>query len=99
MFPSFFLLFIADISATNMDEETKSMIKSSIEIYNKYLEMKKRDVEFKPLLDGNDVMKILNLNEGPEIGRVIKKLREAQLNGVIHTKEDAENYIKHIYEN
>lgn len=97
--PLVFLLFIADISATNMDEETKSMIKSSIEIYNKYLEMKKRDVEFKPLLDGNDVMKILNLNEGPEIGRVIKKLREAQLNGVIHTKEDAENYIKHIYEN
>ncbi len=97
--PFVFLLFIADISATNMDEETKSMLSSSIEIYNNYLEMKNKDVECKPLLDGKEIMRILNLNEGPEIGRIIKKLREAQLNGVVNTKQEAENYIKQFYEN
>lgn len=97
--PFVFLLFIADISATNMDRETKSMIEESVKMYNKYLEMKGNDIKYKPLLDGNDVKRILNLQEGPEIGKIIQRLREAQLNGMLHTKEDAENYIKQIYEN
>lgn len=97
--PLVFLLFIADISATNMDEETKKMIETTKNIYNDYLEMKEKDERYNLLLNGNDVKKILNLPEGPEIGRIIKRLKEAQLNGIVNTKEEAENFIKKLYEN
>ncbi|MCX7770693.1 MAG: HD domain-containing protein [Proteobacteria bacterium] len=97
--PLVFLLFIADLSATNRDEETKFMIEKAKKIYNEYLELKKRDINLKPILNGVDIMKILNISEGPSIGKIINKLREAQLKGIVNTREDAEGYIKQIYEN
>jgi hypothetical protein len=44
-------------------------------------------------------MKILNLEEGPIVGKIVQKLREAQLSGIINTRESAKDYIKQIYEN
>lgn len=41
------------------------------------------------IINGNDVMKHFKLSEGPEIGRLLQIVREAQLGGQISTKKDA----------
>ncbi|MBI5754678.1 CCA tRNA nucleotidyltransferase [Candidatus Peregrinibacteria bacterium] len=45
--------------------------------------------EPKPLLTGNDVMKILKIKEGAEIGKILKELREKQLAEEITTRKEA----------
>ena len=42
-----------------------------------------------PVLNGNEIMKVLKLKPGKEIGRLILILREAQLSGKVKTKKDA----------
>lgn len=41
------------------------------------------------LLDGRDIMVVYSLSPGPEIGKLLDMVREAQANGEIHTKEQA----------
>ncbi len=47
-----------------------------------------------PLLDGNDIMKLKKLKPGPEIGKIITTLREAQLTGKVKTKKEALSFVK-----
>ncbi len=42
-----------------------------------------------PLLDGNEIMKILKIKPSPQVGVMIEKLREAQLAGRIKNKIEA----------
>ncbi|MBD3330958.1 HDIG domain-containing protein [Candidatus Peregrinibacteria bacterium] len=46
------------------------------------------------LISGNEVMKILKIKPGKEVGRIIKEIREKQLEGKLKTKKDAISYIK-----
>lgn len=46
------------------------------------------------LLDGNEVMKILKLKPGPQIGEWLERLREAQAEGKIGTKHEAAAFLK-----
>ena len=55
--------------------------------------------ELKPLeklLDGNDIIKILNIQEGPELGKIIHALQDEQLEGNIKTKDEAVKFIKNL---
>ncbi|MDP2656537.1 MAG: HDIG domain-containing protein [bacterium] len=47
-----------------------------------------------PILNGNEVMKILKLSEGKKVGDVLLLLREEQLSGKIRTKADAQKFIR-----
>ncbi len=49
------------------------------------------------LLDGHDLMRILNIDSGPEIGLLSRRLREAQLMKLVKTKKQAEAFIKKEY--
>jgi putative nucleotidyltransferase with HDIG domain len=49
-----------------------------------------------PLLDGRDAMKALELPSGPEIGRLLRLLREAQAVGAVTTREAALIYIRRM---
>jgi hypothetical protein len=49
-----------------------------------------------PLLDGCRIMKITGLKPGPEVGKLIAALREAQLEGKIATPKEAEGFVKKI---
>jgi poly(A) polymerase len=49
----------------------------------------------KPLLSGREVMKILDLTAGPRIGKILRKLREAQLGGKIKNKQEAKKNLPH----
>jgi len=42
-----------------------------------------------PLIDGHGLMQSLALASGPLVGRLLKKVREAQLDGKINDKEQA----------
>lgn len=55
---------------------------------------KKKDLKLKTLLDGHEVMKLLSLNPGPQVGEALRRLRFMQFEGKIKTRKDAERYIK-----
>ena len=41
-------------------------------------------------------MKIKNIKQSPELGKIINALKEAQINGEIVTKEDAIAFVKEL---
>ena len=45
------------------------------------------------LLDGKEIMTIRGLKQSPELGRIIKDLKEAQLSGDILTQQDAIKFV------
>ena len=60
--------------------------------------MDKKDT-LKPLpklLDGQEIMKILNIKPSPKLGEVIDALKEAQLNGDVLTHDDAVKFVKSL---
>lgn len=50
----------------------------------------------KNLLDGDEIMKILQIKPGPQVGQYKEKLREAQLGKKIKTKKEAEIFLKKL---
>ena len=48
------------------------------------------------LLDGDDLQEELCMEPGPEIGKSLEELREAQIRFGLETKQDALEYIKNI---
>ena len=42
-----------------------------------------------PLLDGDDLMRLLDLQPGPQVGRLLEALREAQATGEVSSREQA----------
>ncbi|HUJ80028.1 MAG TPA: HD domain-containing protein [Nitrospiria bacterium] len=47
-----------------------------------------------PLIDGHAVMRLLSLPPGPDVGRLLTTVREAQLAGSITTPEEAEAFLR-----
>jgi hypothetical protein len=47
-----------------------------------------------PLIDGNTVMVELGLHPGPEVGRILEQLREAQAVGEVVTHTQAMEYLR-----
>lgn len=47
-----------------------------------------------PLLNGRDIMKLLNIKSGPAIGQIIDELRNAQLEGRISTRDKALKFVR-----
>jgi poly(A) polymerase len=47
-----------------------------------------------PILNGGQIMKLLKLEPGPRVGASIAALREAQLDGKVRTRKQAERFIR-----
>lgn len=61
----------------------------------KILEEIKRMPELgRPLLSGNEVMKMLKIKEGPLVGRVLKLIQEEHLAGKLKNKQDALKFLR-----
>lgn len=87
------------LSARGVDI-TEEIVNANLNGLNKLLQfyLDKKDT-LKPLpklLDGQEIMKILDIKPSPKLGEIIDALKEAQLNGDISTKEDAIKYVKQI---
>ena len=52
-----------------------------------------------PLLNGRDVMRAFHLKGGPEIGAILEALREAQVSGEVHTRDDALDWVRRYLDN
>ncbi|MCX7641665.1 MAG: HD domain-containing protein [Elusimicrobiales bacterium] len=63
--------------------------------YSKFLESS----HIKSLLNGNEIMNILSLPSGPQIGRIKRKLIHLQLDGKIKNRTQAVSYIKSLGKN
>lgn len=49
-----------------------------------------------PLVNGNDLMKALDLEPGPHIGELIEAVREAQVSGLVENSEQALEYARQV---
>ena len=92
------ILAKADRLSAQGPDVTKEMTETNLNGLNKllefYLEVKPTLKPLPKLLDGNEIMKILQIKQSPELGKIINELHEAQLNGDITTKEQAESFVK-----
>ncbi|MCM8788125.1 MAG: CCA tRNA nucleotidyltransferase [Candidatus Omnitrophica bacterium] len=74
----------------------------NLEIYNKTSRLYKKDKLFlkrarlKRLVSGDEIMREFNLKEGPKIGRLLKRLEDAQLEGKVKTKKEAIKFLRRI---
>ena len=81
-------------------EITEEIVNENISSLNKllefYLDAKETLQPLPKLLDGNEVMQILNIKPSPHLGEVIEALQEAQISGDILTKDDAIKFVKSL---
>lgn len=77
---------------------TKEIIEANINglnrLLNFYIEIKDTLKPLPKLIDGNEIMNILNINQSKILGKIINEIKEEQLNGNILTKEDAIKFVK-----
>lgn len=94
------ILAKADRLSARGEEITENIIKSNLDGLDKLLifYLNKKDT-LKPLpklLDGNEIMKILNIKPSKELGNILNALHEEQLNGNINSKQEAEYFVKNF---
>ncbi len=81
-------------------EVTEEMLKQNIDgllsLLDKYLKEKDKLAPLPKLLDGNEIMSILNMPASKKLGEIIKKLKEAQISSEVCTKDDAIEFIKKL---
>ncbi|GAB6065292.1 CCA tRNA nucleotidyltransferase [Aquifex pyrophilus] len=95
--PHLFLLSIADAYASGDEEED---IKALLETISELESFKRNEYDknvLKPLLDGNEIMKILGIKPGKLVGELKRALIDAQIEGEVKTKEEAVNFVKRKY--
>ena len=84
------------LSARGVDV-TDGMVEANLngpnKLLNFYLQKRETLNPLPKLLDGREIMEILNIGQSPMLGKIIKNLHEAQLNGDVTTKEEAVNFI------
>lgn len=92
-------LAFADLSASEPEageadpSRLRLIIDEMAEIERKYgSDAEKR----RCMLSGEDVMQTTGLAPGPEIGRLLEELREAQLSGDVGSEEDARAFLKRL---
>lgn len=81
--------------------DAEGTVPSDLSLYEKILalyrqSMKKMPKVPKPLVAGEDVMKILKIKPGKKVGEILEEIQEKQLAGKITTKKQALAYIKKL---
>ena len=88
------------LSARGVDI-TEEIVNTNISGLDKLLDfyLSKKDslAPLPKLIDGREIMEILNIKPSPKLGEIINAINEAQLNGDITTHEEAVNYIKNLH--
>ena len=76
------------------DEIVSKNINGLTKLLNGYLELRKDIKPLEKLLDGRDIMEILKIKQGPQLGEIISALKEAQISGNVTTKQEAIDFVK-----
>ena len=76
-----------------MIEQNKNGLKKLLDDY--FIE-RSRLKDLPPLLNGNEIMDILNIGQSKELGNVVKALYQAQIEKTVNTKEEAVKFVKNF---
>ena len=92
------LLTLADHRATfgpdPGDGRWSLLLETASTLLDAYFNQRQTVVLPLPLLTGRDLIRQFGLAEGPEIGRLLADLREAQAVGQVTSREEAETWVK-----
>jgi putative nucleotidyltransferase with HDIG domain len=87
------LLALADHLATyngpGQRESWESLVGLVTRLFQSYFERHEEAVEPTPLLNGRELIDLLGVEQGPEIGRILRLIKEGQAAGEIRTREEA----------
>ena len=87
------LLALADHLATydgpGERQSWESLVGLVMRLFQSYFERHEEAVEPTPLLNGRDLIDLLGVQPGPEIGRLLRLIKEGQAAGEIETREEA----------
>ncbi len=97
--PATVLLFLADFLGARGDSVDFEELDEALEHALLWLEpfLKGDELLPSPLLNGSEIIELLGIQPGPEVGRLINALREAQAVGEVHTREEAISYLQQLY--
>ena len=73
--------------------EDKNLLKKLLEAYD---DLKVKMTAPAKLISGDDVMNVLGWSQGPQVGRILKKVEDLHLTGEISSREEAIKYIKKL---
>lgn len=92
------ILAKADRLSARGEAITEEMVEENINGLNKLLDFYFVSLEtlapLPKLIDGHDVMQILNIKPSPLLGEILNALHEKQLDGEINTKDEAIKFVK-----
>ncbi len=77
--------------------EACAAVSASSQVRRKLAHYLEKMRDFRPLLDGNDII-ALGIPPGPEVGRLLRSLREATLEGIIRSRQGAVTFIGKVLE-
>ncbi|HEY81562.1 MAG TPA: hypothetical protein G4O05_10890 [Caldilineae bacterium] len=94
--PAIILLFLADFLGARGEEVDAAELDAALEHVAAWLQpfLEERDAPPAPLLNGEEIIQRFHLKPGPEIGRLLKALQEAQAVGEVQTREEAIRFLQ-----
>ncbi len=94
------ILAMADRLSARGVKVTDNIVNKNIsnltKLLNDYLEKYKNLKPLPKLLNGKEIMNILNIKQSPKLGEVINELKEAQISGNVNTKEEAIEFVTNL---
>ena len=69
--------------------------KTAFVLFSQFFSKMKKDIKpIEKLLDGNDIMELTGIKRGPELGKIVNALKEAQIASEVTTKKEAEEFVR-----
>ena len=94
LLPDLLKLMIADREAARGPMASEAQRQAYRVALGRVLEILAEPAPEKPLLDGRDVMQLLNLSPGPRVGEAVRFVREAEAVEDVRTKDEAEEVLR-----
>jgi tRNA nucleotidyltransferase/poly(A) polymerase len=90
------VLAYGDRMSTLGEEVSPDILEKNIKGLDELLKgfFKQQIAPLPKFLDGREIMDILNIPAGPELGDIIEKLKEAQISSEIATRDEAVEFVK-----
>ena len=97
------ILAMADRLSARGVQVTDEMVNDNISrltfLLQNYIKMRSEIQPLEKLLDGTDIMELLNISQGPILGEIIKELKEAQISGDVNNKQEAIEFVLNGWNN
>ena len=90
------LLSTADRRATRGSLSTPEKLERYIRFCGLLLDEHRRELDTPPLILGRDLIRELDLAEGPFIGEILKEVRVAQMEGTLRSREEALRFARDL---